>query len=558
MDYEQQVRRACSGDVQAFVELTRQFQHMAFGAALALVNDFHQAEDVVQEAFLAAWSALPNLADPAAFPGWLRGIVRHHAFRVLRKRPLPTVPLTEAEDMPVEEPPADRLLEHRRQSATALAAIAGLPGKLREPAMLFFIHECSHQDISIFLGVPVATVNNRLHAARSKLKERMLAMVNETLHAHALPDDFANRIGRLIEARGAVVEALFDPDAPPDVLTELAVSDEANRRAVAVQVFQPPSGGVVRGIALSPAAGLPRGSTVLSSGSQSETPVDLDELGRLLPQLAGPSPIATGAARLLETGIKVIDVMCPLVAGGNAIIAGELCNPTYTMYELTHRLKDDPDGLKLFALLQVWRDAPSGFSFPASLKEEGLADIPCGRVQQFLMRAEDGPWTASRVARLDPFDVVIRHSRDLARARVFPAVDVVLSRSRLLQTNAVSAEHVAVAERVRQAIAALWAAEPHSGPGADAPMLERALKLQNYFTQPFFIAERWNKRRGTAVRLAEALQTCRDILDGRYDDMPTDAFYFSGGMAEIRSNVGRALPFGPVMWPPRAQCVALG
>jgi F0F1-type ATP synthase beta subunit len=381
----------------------------------------------------------------------------------------------------------------------------------------------------------------------------MHVMVNETFHAHALPDDFANRIGRLIEARGAVVEALFNPDAPPDVLTELAVSDEANRRAVAVQVIQPPSGGFVRGIALSPPVGLPRGSTVLSSGNQSETPVNLHELGRILPQLAGPSPITTGAARLLETGIKVIDVMCPLVAGGNAIIAGELCNPTYTLYELTHRLKDGPDGLKLFGLLQVWRDAPLGFSFPASLKEEGLADIPCGVVQQFFLRAEDGPWTASRLSLLDPFDVVIRFSRQLASARVFPAVDVVTSRSRLFQTTAVSAEHVAVAERVRQAIAALWAADPHAEHGADGLMLERALKLQNYFTQPFFVAERWNERPGTTVSLAEALQTCRDILDGRCDNLPTDAFYFSGDMAEIRGNVRRTLKFGPVTWPPRAQ-----
>jgi F-type H+-transporting ATPase subunit beta len=84
-------------------------------------------------------------------------------------------------------------------------------------------------------------------------------------------------------------------------------------------------------------------------------------------------------------------------------------------------------------------------------------------------------------------------------------------------------------------------------------MLERALKLQNYFTQPFFVAERWNKCRGTTVRLAEALQNCRDILDGRYDDLPTDVFYFSGDMAEIRGNVGRTLKFGPVTWPPRAQ-----
>ena len=75
MDYKQQVRRASGGDVKAFVDLTRQFQHMAFGAALALVNDFHQAEDVVQEAFVAAWSALPSLADPAAFPGWLHDVL---------------------------------------------------------------------------------------------------------------------------------------------------------------------------------------------------------------------------------------------------------------------------------------------------------------------------------------------------------------------------------------------------------------------------------------------------------------------------------------------------
>jgi RNA polymerase sigma factor (sigma-70 family) len=288
MDYEQQVHRASGGDVKAFMDLTRQFQHMAFGTALALVNDFHQAEDVVQEAFVAAWSALPSFADPAAFPGWLRGIVRHHAFRVLRKRTLRTVPLVEAEDLPGEEVLADRLLEQRQQSAMALAAIAGLPSKLREPATLFFIHECSHQDIAVFLGLPVATVNNRLHAARSKLKERILVMVNETFHAHALPNDFANQIGRLIEARGAVVEALFDPNAPPDILSELAVSDEANRRAVAVQVIQPPVGGIARGLALSPADVLPRGSTVLNSGNPSETPVNLDELARILPQLTGP------------------------------------------------------------------------------------------------------------------------------------------------------------------------------------------------------------------------------------------------------------------------------
>ena len=55
MDHELLVRKAQKGDVDAFVELTRRFQHFAFGSALAQVHDFQQAEDIVQEAFVAAW-----------------------------------------------------------------------------------------------------------------------------------------------------------------------------------------------------------------------------------------------------------------------------------------------------------------------------------------------------------------------------------------------------------------------------------------------------------------------------------------------------------------------
>jgi F-type H+-transporting ATPase subunit beta len=77
-------------------------------------------------------------------------------------------------------------------------------------------------------------------------------------------------------------------------------------------------------------------------------------------------------------------------------------------------------------------------------------------------------------------------------------------------------------------------------------MLERALKLQSYFTQPFFIAEPYTKRPGATVPAMEALRTCREILDGHYDDLPADAFFFSAGIAEISGNIGRVLPFGPV------------
>src|SRR6202022_3793023 len=165
-------------------------------------------------------------------------------FRLLRRKHLEALPLAAADEVPSEEPAPDHRLEQRQQAAAApaaiarLPAVAELPAALREPATLFFVHECSQQDIATFLNLSVTTVNNRLHAARSQLKQRMLTMVTDTLHAHALPNDFAHRIGRLIEARGNVVEALFDPTSLPDLLSEIAVSDEAQRRAVTVQVVQ--------------------------------------------------------------------------------------------------------------------------------------------------------------------------------------------------------------------------------------------------------------------------------------------------------------------------------
>jgi F-type H+-transporting ATPase subunit beta len=119
----------------------------------------------------------------------------------------------------------------------------------------------------------------------------------------------------------------------------------------------------------------------------------------------------------------------------------------------------------------------------------------------------------------------------------------------LLEARLVGADHAAIAQEVRQALAALWAADRCSN--ADRLMLERAFKLQNYFTQPFFVAEPFTKRPGTTVPLAEALRTCRGILAGDFDDLPTDAFFFSGDMAEIRTNIGRSLAWGPITIKPR-------
>src|SRR5436309_11999908 len=108
MDLEASVRRAADGDLDAFAEITRRFQHMAFGYALSFVRNFQEAEDVVQEAFVAAWYALPTLAEPAAFGAWVRSIVKHQAHRVLRRKQLEVVPLTAADAVPADVVRADQ------------------------------------------------------------------------------------------------------------------------------------------------------------------------------------------------------------------------------------------------------------------------------------------------------------------------------------------------------------------------------------------------------------------------------------------------------------------
>jgi RNA polymerase sigma factor (sigma-70 family) len=535
MDLEQLVRCAAQGDVKAFVALTQRFQHFAFGSALALVGDFHQAEDVVQEAFVTAWAALPSLAEPAAFPGWLRSIVRHRASRVLRRAHLELLPLAAADQVASEQLPADDTLDRRRQTGAALAAIAELPPALREAATLFFVHDCSHQDIAIFLGISATTVNNRLHAARTKLKERMLTMVTSTLHEHRLPDDFANRIGRLLETRGEVVEALFDPQSLPDLLTELAVSDEANKRAVTVRVIQRPGGGIVRGVIVSPIDIVPRGATVLNSLRHAETPIDPATFERVVTQLAGPPPKAGGAGKLLETGIKVIDVMCPLVAGGTVAIAGEFgAGTNVVMEELVRRLSDGTEGISLFTLMQWPAARELRFSLADELKKEGFSEGTVGAVQTFFFRAEDGPWTEDRLAGLTTADVVIHLSIKVAKARIYPCVNLQNSRSRLLESKAIGGEHASIAERARQAVALLW--DEGLAAAAGPLALERAKKLANFFAQPFFCAEPWTKRPGSSVSLKDALQGCAEILDGLHDDLPAEAFYFNGSIAEIRAS----------------------
>ena len=365
-------------------------------------------------------------------------------------------------------------------------------------------------------------------------------MVTNTLHSQGLPDDFANRIGRLIETRGDMVEALFDPASLPDLMTELAVSDEARKRSVTIQVMQRSGGGIVRGVATAPIESLPRGATVLSSRRRPRTAISPMQFDRLVPLLTAAATGGRPSSEIVETGIKVIDVMCPIRAGGSVAIAGEYgTGNTVVMEEIVRRISKSSHPVTLFVLIpppsEIWPPSlDENRSFADELKNEGYSEGTVGAVQTFFLTGVAGPWTAETLAALAPVDTVVQLARKMILAKNYPGVDVLTARSRLLDDHRVDAYHLDIAARARRAIATLRVADETGNSAADPILLERARKLQAFFSQPFFVAEPFNKRPGSYVSRADAVRGCAEILNGRHDDLPVDAFYFTGSIEEIR------------------------
>ena len=179
-------------------------------------------------------------------------------------------------------------------------------------------------------------------------------------------------------------------------------------------------------------------------------------------------------------------------------------------------------------------------SIADALKEDGYSEGTVGPIQTFYFRSEEGAWTPERLAGLAGVDVVIRLSVALAGRGIYPTVDPLTSRSRLIESGCLDGEHLALAARIRTALRALLAPDA-STPAAEPLALERAEKLLRFFAQPFYVAEPYTKRSGVTVGLAESLRVCREILDGVHDAVPTKAFYFTGGLDAVLDERGRPI-----------------
>lgn len=198
-ELESLVAEVRAGQLGAYTEIVRRFQDMAVGYAHALLGDFHLAEDAAQEAFLQAYLDLAKLDQAAAFPGWFRRIVFKSCDRIRRKKSLHAVPLDDWALATPERGPAAQL-ETGDAHQQLLHAIRCLPAVERTVTTLFYISQFPQFEIAAFLEVPEATINNRLHRARRRLREELVQMGALKESRPSKDEAFAGRVREHLEA----------------------------------------------------------------------------------------------------------------------------------------------------------------------------------------------------------------------------------------------------------------------------------------------------------------------------------------------------------------------
>src|SRR5262249_55406847 len=158
-------------------------------------------------------------------------------------------------------------------------------------------------------------------------------------------------------------------------------------------------------------------------------------------------------------------------------IAGEFrAGTTVVMEELVRRLSGGPGGVSLFVLTS-W----SPPSISDALRKEGFSDGTVGTIQTFYFRSEEAAWTPDRLANLAGVALLIPCPADLSRIGIYPTVDPLNSRSRLLGDRIADRDHVELAARIREALRPLLSGSGEEQPAGDPMMRERARKLLRFF-----------------------------------------------------------------------------
>ena len=457
-------------------------------------------------------------------------------------------------------------------------------------------------------------------------------------------------IGKITQIIGAVLDIKFTEGSLPEINTAIKVRRKDGDTLV-VEVAQHLGDETVRCIAMGPTDGLVRGMDAESTGAPISVPVGENTLGRIFnvlgeaidnkpaPEVSEYLPIHRKApsfeeqstsTEILETGIKVVDLLCPYQKGGKiGLFGGAGVGKTVLIQELIRNIATEHGGYSVFTgvgertregndlyhemqesgvinkttmvfgqmneppgarmrvgltgltMAEYFRDQggkdvllfidnifrftqagsevsallgrmPSAVGYQPTLQtemgalQERITSTKNGSitsVQAVYVPADDltDPAPATTFAHLDATTVL---DRSIVELGIYPAVDPLGSSSRILDPRIVGEEHYKVARGVQeilqkykelQDIIAILGMDELSED--DKLVVARARKVQRFLSQPFFVATQFTGLDGRYVPVAETIQGFKEILEGKYDDIPESYFLNCGSIDDVLAKV---------------------
>ena len=456
--------------------------------------------------------------------------------------------------------------------------------------------------------------------------------------------------GKVVQVIGPVVDIEFPAGELPAILNAVTIKGTVGdgiKIDLVVEVMQHLGDSVTRCIAMSSTDGLTRGMVAEDTGAPIKVPVGEGCLGRVFNVLgqtvdhddtpvesADMWPIHRPAPKfedqetstsILETGIKVVDLIAPYSRGGKTgLFGGAGVGKTVLIMELIHNIATEHGGYSVFAgvgertregndlwgemtesgvidktalvygqmneppgarmrvaltgltMAEYFRDVQHQdvllfidniFRFiqagsevsallgrmPSAVGYQPTLSTDIGALQERITSTKDGSITSVQAVYVpaddltDPapagtfthLDATTVLSRQIAELGIYPAVDPLDSTSRILDPHIIGEEHYKVARGVQavlqkykdlQDIIAILGMEELSD--EDKLTVSRARKIQRFLSQPFFVAEVFTGSPGKYVPLKETIRGFKEILEGKYDDLPENAFYMVGTIDE--------------------------
>ena len=452
--------------------------------------------------------------------------------------------------------------------------------------------------------------------------------------------------GKIVQVIGPVIDIRFDPEHLPSINNAIKVKID-DQKSMTAEVAQHIGDDVVRCIAMSSTDGLVRGMECTDTGAPIEVPVGDEVLGRMFNVLGEPIdglgevhakhklPIHRDAptfaqqqttSEILETGIKVIDLLCPYSKGGKiGLFGGAGVGKTVLMQELIHNIAIEHGGrsvvagvgertregndmyhemeesgvlkntvltygqmnespgarmrvaLSALTMAEYFRDeehqdvllfidnifrftqAGSEVSallgrMPSAVGYQPTLATEMGRLQERITSTDQGSITSVQAIYVpaddltDPapattfshLDARLVLDRSIAALGIYPAVDPLGSSSRMLDPLVIGDEHYEVARQVQQIlqryrelqdIIAILGMEELGE--EDKKIVARARRVRNFLSQPFSVAEQFSGIPGIYVPVADTVRSFKEILEGKYDDLPEAAFLSVGTIEDV-------------------------